>query len=111
MIVDFTNAKLCVGGYSEESLAESDAIRCLGFDIHTKSKGGRRYVQYINEVVPIKGNQQKAYEIRQIYVYDEEENRGKLINPPGKDSYECAKQQLEKEEYMEFVRFFEKQVS
>jgi len=111
MIADFTNAKLCVGGYSDESLAELDAVRCLGFDIHLKSKGGRRYVQYINEVIP-PGNDRKedagtGYEIRQIYVYDEEEERGKLLNPPGKDSYEQAKYILEKDEYLEFVRFFE----
>ena len=114
MIVDFTNAKLCDGGYSEESLAEADAVRCLGFDIHTKSKGGRRYVQYINEVLPVSGGQdagQRAYEIRTIYMYDEEEEQGKLINSPGKDSYEYARQLLEKEEYLEFVRFFEEQIS
>lgn len=114
MIVDLTNAKLCTGGYSEELLAEADVIRCLGFDIHTKSKNGRRYVQYINEVIPVSRNRDsksKAYRIKTIYRYDEEEKRGKLINPPGKDSYEYAKQILEKEEYLEFVRFFEEQIS
>lgn len=114
MIADFTNAKLCTGGYSEELMAESDAVRCLGFDVHLKSKGGRRYVQFINEIIPVYGNKGdagKTYEIRPIYVYDEEEQKGKIVNSPGKDSYDKAKQILEKEEYMEFVRFFEKEVS
>ena len=114
MIADFTNAKLCAGGYSEESLAEADAVRCLGFDVHMTSKGGRRYVQYVNEILPSivsQGTVQKAYVIRPIYVYDEEKEQGRLINPPGKESYEQAKQRLEKEEYLEFVRFFEKQIS
>jgi len=111
MIADFKNAKLCEGGYSEEIMAESDAVRALGFDIHLKIKDGQRYVQYINEVIPVmKGDdiKEKTYEIRQIYIYDEEERRGKIANSPGKDSYERAKQLLETEEYMEFVRFFEK---
>ena len=33
MIADFTNAKLCVGGYSDEELARAEVIRCLGFDV------------------------------------------------------------------------------
>lgn len=110
MIADFINAKLCVGGYADEALAEPDVIRCLGFDIHLHVKGGKRYVQYINEVVPTVRNEStgnRSYEIRPIYVYDEEKEVGVVMNPPGKDSYARAKQYLEKEEYMEFVRFFE----
>lgn len=111
MIADFINAKLCEGGYSEERMAEFDVVRALGFDVHLKIKDGRRYVQYINEVVIIKGDSDRnemSYEIRQIYLYDEEERRGKIINSPGKDSYEKAKQFMEQEEYLEFFRFFEK---
>ncbi|MBQ8040571.1 MAG: Flp pilus assembly complex ATPase component TadA [Lachnospiraceae bacterium] len=73
MIADFVNAKLCIGGYSEESLAELDVVRCLGFDVHLRNKEGRRYVQYINEIVPVARNSSKkgkTYEIRQIYHYD-----------------------------------------
>jgi hypothetical protein len=44
-------------------------------------------------------------------MYDEEKERGILVNSPGKDSYEQAKHILAKDEYLEFVRFFEKQVS
>lgn len=108
MIADFVNAKLCVGGYSEESLAELDVIRSLGFDIHLRSKQGKRYVQYINEVVPVvrKGSKRKNYEIRTIYRYDEEKKQGVLLNAPGDISYERAKQLLEEEEYLEFLRFF-----
>jgi len=110
MIADFVNAKLCVGGYSEETLAELDVIRCLGFDIHLRVKAGRRYVQYINEIVPCmkKGvSRRSTYEIREIYRYDEEKGQGILVNTPGEISYERAKQLLGKEEYMEFVRTFE----
>ena len=109
MIADFVNAKLCVGGYSEEVLAELDVIRCLGFDIHLCVKEGKRYVQYINEIIPVvkKGEQNhETYEIRPIYQYDEERERGVIMNAPGEISYERAKQLLEKEEYLEFVRFF-----
>lgn len=75
MIADFTNAKLCVGGYSKESLAELDVVRCLGYDIHLCSRNGRRYVQYINEVVLGEkeiSEPRKGYHIRQIYHCPEE---------------------------------------
>lgn len=108
MIADFINAKLCVGGYSEEALAELEVVRCLGFDVHLKVKRGRRYVSYINEVVP---KDKKGYCIRPIYVFDEEKEQGVLLNAPGRISYERAKQLLEKEEYMEFLGFFESRIS
>lgn len=112
MIADFVNAKLCLGGYSEEMMAELDAIRCLGFDIHLRAKQGKRYVQYINEIVPVVKEEQtgRTYEIRPIYQFDEEKEQGVLINTLGKVSYEKAKQLLGREEYMEFVRFFEGKV-
>ncbi|MBQ8633217.1 MAG: Flp pilus assembly complex ATPase component TadA [Lachnospiraceae bacterium] len=113
MIADFVNAKLCEGGYSEEALAEYDVVRALGFDIHLKVREGRRYVQYINEIATsADGFQERdsSYEIRKIYVFDEDEGRGIILNSPGKDSYEKAKQLLGTEEYREFVRFFEKKV-
>ena len=53
MVADFKNAKLCVGRYSNEKLAEMDAVKSLGFDVHIRSVDGRRYIQYINEVVPL----------------------------------------------------------
>lgn len=111
MIADFVNAKLCVGGYSDESLAELEVVRCLGFDIHLRVKQGRRYVAWINEVVPVIQRQDKnnrIYKIRQIYRYDEENGQGVIVNIPSELSYERARQQLEKEEFEEFVRFFEK---
>lgn len=111
MIADFMNAKLCAGGYSEEAMAEYDAVRTLGFDIHLRVKEGRRYVQYINEIVPVTEGYEEgglSYEIRKIYSYDDDAGRGKIINSPGKISYERAKQLLGGDEYLEFVRFFEK---
>ena len=53
MVADFKNAKLCVGRYSNEKLAEMDAVKSLGFDVHIRSVDGRRYIQYINEIVPV----------------------------------------------------------
>lgn len=114
MIADFVNAKLCVGGYSEESLAEMDVVRCLGFDIHLKARQGKRYVQYINEVVPLLERREKGsktYQIRQIYYYDEEKEKGILVCPPCELSYEKAKQGLSKAEYKEFCCFFERRTS
>lgn len=110
MIADFMNVKLCIGGYSEEAMAVTDAIRTLGFDIHLRVKDGRRYVQYINEVVPVVNcydAEKTFYEIRPIYAYDETKEQGFILNSPGKDTYEKAKHLLGTEEYMEFVRFFE----
>ncbi|MBP3611440.1 MAG: Flp pilus assembly complex ATPase component TadA [Lachnospiraceae bacterium] len=110
MIADFVNAKLCIGGYSEEVLAEMDVVRCLGFDVHLKARQGRRYVQYINEVIPeIRKEDRKGstYQIRSIYRYDEEKEQGELLNLPGPLTYENAGHLLEREEYQEFCRFFE----
>lgn len=107
MIADFVNAKLCIGGYSEELLAQADVIRCLGFDIHLQVRNGRRYVQYINEIIP-KFQKNRTYEVKTIYKYDEEKEQGVILNSPSELTYERAKQILGKEEYMEFVRIFEK---
>ena len=109
MIADFVNAKLCVGGYSEEVLAEMDVVRCLGFDIHLKTCQGRRYVHTINEVVPIVRNEERkgqTYEIRPIYKFDEEKNCGIVLQTPDVLSFEKAKQSLNGEEYEAFCTFF-----
>jgi len=114
MISDFVNAKLCDGGYADESLAEAEVVRCLGFDIHLRTKHGKRNVQYINEVIPetkYGKKEGRQYQIRPIYRYDEESEMGILLNTPGEISYERAKQWLNKDEYMEYVRFFENEIS
>lgn len=111
MIADFVNAKLCVGGYSEEILAELDVVRCLGFDIHLKAKQGRRYVQFINEIVPVRRTEErkgKTYEIRPVYYFDEEKEQGILVNCPDDITFQKARQLLSKEEYQEFCEFFSK---
>lgn len=113
MLADFLNAKLYAGGYSEEAMAQSDVLRCIGFDIHLKNRGGRRYVQYINEVVVTEGlsfEREKQYQIRKIYEYSEKENRGRLLAKPGKFTYERAKDMLKESEYEAFVSFFENEV-
>ncbi len=110
MIADFVNAKLCIGGYSEEVLAEMDVVRCLGFDIHLKARQGRRYVQCITEVLPVVRNENRqgsTYQIRCIYRYNEEREQGELLNLPGSLTYEKARYLLGWEEYQEFCNFFE----
>ncbi len=104
MIMDFVNAKLCVGGYSEEKLAEADVIRCMGFDIHLKSREGKRYVQYIHEIIPKKG----GYEIKEIYRFHEETQTGSLTALPDKITFDRAMQELPAAEYEEFLCFFRK---
>lgn len=52
MIADFTNANLCTGGYTSEKLAEMDAVRALGFDVHIKKRNGKRYISSITEIIP-----------------------------------------------------------
>ena len=53
----------------------------------------------------------KTYQIRQIYYYDEEQEKGILVSAPWELSYEKAKQGLSKEDYTEFCDFFERRVS
>ena len=138
MIADFTNAKLCIGGYTDETLAEMDAVRSLNFDIHLKKINGVREVQYINEIVPdfdfIKdysndkvtdkqsgvqtvealrdvSNQlgkTRTYKIRKIIELDE--NSGKYIihNAPSPECMAKAAWYMPREQYIEFVNFFNK---
>lgn len=109
MIADFVNAKLCVGGYSEEVLAELDVVRCLGFDVHLKTRQGKRYVQYINEIVPVRRNEERkgrTYRIHPVYYFDEEAEQGVVLNAPAGITYEKAKQVLGKEEFAKFCGFF-----
>lgn len=137
MVVDFTNAKLCVGGYTNEKLAEMDAVRSLHFDIHVAKRRGIRYVQSINEVVPkfdlesefasdnvtsdnarvalAEGVREvrkqlgkiKTYEIRPILEYKLEEERLIFYNKPSSRCYEKAERYMSGEQYREFVAFFD----
>ena len=137
MIADFTNAKLCVGGYSNEKMAEMDSVRALRFDIHLAKHNGIRYVQRINEIIPyfdhsaeydteeISGDnaevkvasglrevrkqlgKMNSYKIRPIMEYDAEEKKLTLLNKPSEMSYREAKSYMTKKQYDEFVEFFE----
>lgn len=137
MVVDFTNAKLCVGGYTNEKLAEMDAVRALQFDVHVAKTRGIRYIQRINEVIPkfdleaefnsssvtpdnarialAEGvrevrkqlGKMKTYEIRPILEYNLEEERLIFHNKPSERCYEKAKWYMASEQYEEFVRFFD----
>ena len=84
-------------------------VRCIGFDVHLRVRQGRRYVQYINEVVPKPqgdSENRRTYEIRTVYQYDEVKEQGVIVNVPSEVTYDSARQRSEKEEYLEFVNFF-----
>lgn len=137
MVVDFTNAKLCIGGYTNEKLAEMDAVRTLHFDVHMAKKNGVRYIHRINEVVPkfdlesefasdsvtadnarvalAEGvrevrkqlGKMKTYEIRPILEYDLEERKLIFHNKPSERCYENARGYMSGTQYKEFVEFFD----
>lgn len=102
MIADFTNVRLCIGGYTEEVLAEQEAVRTLGFDVHLWTREGRRCIQYIHEVVP-KG---RSYELRRILEYEEEGGGYCFLNRPTEQCFQKARQTLPLEQYAEFEAFF-----
>lgn len=108
MVTDFVNAKLCIGGYAKEELAMQDAAAGLGFDIHLRNRFGKRYVQYIHEVVPRQkvSGREKPYEIREIYRFDEKEQKGKLVGIPSKATFLRAEDELGPEEFRSFALFF-----
>ncbi len=137
MVADFTNAKLCIGGYTNEKLAEMDAVRALQFDVHAAKKRGIRYIQRINEIIPrfdfesefasdsvtsdnarvalAEGVREvrkqlgkiRAYEIRPILEYNLDEEKLIFHNKPSERCYEKAKWYMASEQYEEFVRFFD----
>ena len=110
MVADFKNAKLCVGRYSNEKLAEMDAVKSLGFDVHIRSVDGKRYIQYINEVVPVEDitlGVVKTYEIRKILEYDEEQAAYVFCNIPSQHCMEQAKWYIEPEKREAFFAFFQ----
>ncbi|MGN0506984.1 MAG: ATPase, T2SS/T4P/T4SS family [Lachnospiraceae bacterium] len=102
MISDFTNARLCIGGYTEEVLAEQEAVRTLGFDVHLWTREGKRYIQYIHEVVP----EARGYHIHRILEYEEERGEYCFLSKPTKRCFQKARQTLSGEQYKEFEDFF-----
>ncbi len=102
MIADFTNVRLSIGGYTEETLAEQEAVRVLGFDIHLWTREGKRCIQYIHEIIP-KG---RSYGIHRILEYEEEKKGYCFLNQPTKRCFQKARQMLSSEQYLEFVTFF-----
>lgn len=110
MVADFTNAKLCVGNYTNVMLAEMDAVRSLGFDVHIRKLYGKRYVQYINEIVPeniTRQTVQKTYQIRPILYYSEEEKRYVFLNKPSVGCFEKAAGYMPQTQYKQFVELWE----
>ena len=137
MIADFTNAKLCVGHYTNVTLAEMDAVRTLVFDIHIRKVQGKRYIQYIHEIIPefdlekrydeseiqdtenyaqmtVQAIQNvrrqlgksKTYQIRKILEFCEETQQYIFYAPPSKRCFEKAQWYMTKEQYNNFVQFF-----
>lgn len=103
MVTDFTNVRLCIGGYTEEMLAEQEAVRTLGFDVHLWTREGRRCIQYIHEIVP-KG---RGYGIHRILEYEEEGGGYRFFDQPTQQCFQKARQTLSSEQYLEFVSFFQ----
>lgn len=70
MITDFVNAKLCVGGYTDEHLAEQEVVAALHYDIHLSGKGGVRRIEYINEIIAeIEEDGNHSYRIEPVLKY------------------------------------------
>lgn len=137
MVADFTNANLCKGGYTSEKLAEMDAVRALGFDVHIKKMEGKRYIQYINEVVPefdlekgfsssdiTEGNAAvkmaeavrevrkqmgtlQTYSVRKILEFDEEKQRYIFHNRPSEFRLMKAREFMSKARYDELMEFLD----
>ncbi len=51
MIADFASARINAGHFSDEKAAYAEALRTVKYDVHLASRGGVRFVEYINEVV------------------------------------------------------------
>lgn len=137
MVSDFTNAKLCIGNYTNEKLAEMEAVTSLQFNVHVAKSRGIRYVQRIDEVVPkfdfesefkttavttdnarvalAEGVREvrkqlgkiRAYEVRTIMDYDVVTGKTAFHNAPSQRVYDKAKWYMSGEQYREFVRFFD----
>ena len=137
MVQDFVAAKICAGNFSDERLAEMDAVRCLQFDYHIRMVRGKRYFQYINEVIPefdfdsgyatdevtsdnasvktaesireVRKQLGKArtYSVRKIAEFDEERQAYIFHNRPSERCFEKARWYMTQKQYDEFVELFD----
>lgn len=137
MVADFTNANLRIGDYTSEKLAEMDAVRALGFDVHVRKMNGRRYISAINEIVPEfdaeRGysssviddsnaqvrmaeavrevrkqlGQTQTYSIRKILEFDEEKQCYVCYNQPSEYRMMRAKDYMPSAQYKEMIEFFD----
>ena len=138
LIADLKNANLnkdLGGNYSDEHLAEIDALSCLGFNVHLANVEGRRIIEYVDEVIPditytpesqeavtsenasaqtalairdLSNQQSKinSYKIVRIFEYDRF-NQRYLTKPLSANCYEKAREYMPSEQYEEFCEFFE----
>lgn len=136
LVQDFVAAKIREGRFSNEKLAEMDAVKSLQFDVHIRMVRGCRYIQYINEVVPefdfesgydvedvnednanvkvAEGirevrkqlGRMRTYSIRKILEFDEDAGCYRYYNKPSERCYERARLYLSPTQYKEFCEFF-----
>ena len=138
MVQDLVAAKICIGGFSDEKLAEMEAVRSLQFDVHIRMVHGLRYIQYINEIVPefdfergydtetiTKTNamiktaeglrevrqqlgKTTTYSVRKILEFDEKAGKYKFYHAPSTRCYEKARWYMTEQQYKEFSDLFER---
>lgn len=112
MITDFLNAKLCVGGYTDERLAQSDILNALDFDVHLGIKDGVRYVEYINEIVRDNSEGKNwAYRINRIYDCGPHRDSIHILKKPDELIMDRVRRNMDEKEYAAFEYFMEKNMN
>lgn len=137
MVQDFVAAKIREGHFSNEKLAEMDAVKSLQFDIHLRMVRGCRYIQYINEVIPEFDDESgydaedicennanikvaegirevrkqlgktRTYSVRKILAFNEDTGKYEFYNKPSERCYEKARLHMTSTQYQEFCDLFE----
>lgn len=136
MVADFTNAKLCIGNYTNEKLAEMEAVSSLQFNVHVAKNQGIRYIERIDEVIPkfdfesefsadevtganadvelVQGVREvrkqlgkiRSYEVRTLMTYDVTTGKTTFYSTPSNKIFEKAKWYMSGEQFEEFDQFF-----
>ena len=103
MVSDFKDAKI-QSGFTNVQLAQKAAVEALCLDVHVVNKKGKRYIEYINEIVPEGENEKyRVVTILKGTLNDEYE----VVNKPSSHIYNLAKRNLSENEYDEFEYFWE----
>lgn len=65
------NCLLSCGAFHNEIIAQEQVVDVLRFDIHMeKDLYGHRYIERITEIIPVKNDNTRLYEIRNIVVFE-----------------------------------------